>query len=230
MTTAGEAFASRLAEVSNDGVMMTSLSWAFLGVSLLVIITPGPDTVLTVRNTLLGGRSGGCFTAAGVAAGQAIWALATSAGLVALLMTCEPVFQAVKWLGAAYLVWLGLGALWVAWQGTTMTAARTVAVAPRLAPGMAFRQGVLSDLGNPKMAVFFSSLLPQFAGEPATFASLAVLGLVFCAMTFAWLVAYAVVLSIAGEYVRRRSVSRIIEAVTGAALVALGLKLVSEQH
>jgi len=83
---------------------MTQSLWAFLGVSLLVIATPGPDTALTVRNTLLGGRRGGGFTAAGVAAGQAIWALATSAGLVALLVTSEPVFEAIKWLGAAYLI------------------------------------------------------------------------------------------------------------------------------
>ena len=96
---------------------MTQTLWAFLGISLLVIATPGPDTALTVRNTLLGGRPGGGFTAAGVAAGQAIWALATSAGLVALLVTSEPVFEAIKWLGAAYLIWLGMHSLWSAWRG-----------------------------------------------------------------------------------------------------------------
>src|SRR6266700_8364035 len=90
---------------------------AFLGISLLVIATPGPDTALTVRNTLLGGRRGGGFTAAGVAVGQMIWALATSAGLVALLVASEPVFEAIKWLGAAYLVWLGVQSLWAAWRG-----------------------------------------------------------------------------------------------------------------
>src|SRR6266568_1805123 len=80
---------------------MTETLWAFLGISLLVIAAPGPDTALTVRNTLLGGRRGGGFTAAGVAVGQMIWALATSAGLVALLVASEPVFEAIKWLGAA---------------------------------------------------------------------------------------------------------------------------------
>jgi threonine/homoserine/homoserine lactone efflux protein len=194
-----------------------------------VIATPGPDTALTVRNTLMGGRRGGGFTAAGVAAGQAIWALATSAGLVALLAACEPVFQAIKWLGAAYLVWLGAGALWAALHGSPPPVAAAAGPTSRLSPASAFRQGLLSDLGNPKMGVFFSSLLPQFAGD-ATFAALALLGLVFCAMTFAWLVGYAVVLSLAGDYVRRRSVWRTIEAVTGTALVALGLKLAAEQR
>src|SRR5260370_8580287 len=84
---------------------------AFLGISILVIATPGPDTALTVRNALLGGRRGGVFTALGVTAGQAIWALATSVGIVALLVASEPVFLAVKLAGAASLVVLGRHAL-----------------------------------------------------------------------------------------------------------------------
>jgi threonine/homoserine/homoserine lactone efflux protein len=206
---------------------MTQTLWAFVGISLLVIVTPGPDTALTVRNTLLGGRRGGGFTAAGVAAGQAIWALATSAGLVALLVASEPVFEAVKWLGAAYLVWLGAHALWSAWRGHAAPGA-AVAASVRLSHRTAFRQGLLSDLGNPKMAVFFSSLLPQFSD--ASFGSLVLLGLIFSVMTFTWLLAYAVALSMAGNFMRRRAIWRSIEVVTGAALVALGLRLAGEQR
>src|SRR5262249_52277499 len=202
--------------------------WAFLGISLLVIATPGPDTALTVRNTLLGGRRGGGFTAAGVAAGQAIWALATSAGLVALLVASEPVFAAVKWLGAACVVWVGAYSLWAAWRGSAAPGTGIAAAPARLSRTTALRQGLLSDLGNPKMAVFFSSLLPQFSD--ASFGSLVILGLVFSAMTFSWLLAYAVALSLAGNFVRRRAIWRAIEAVTGAALVALGLRLAAEQR
>jgi len=207
---------------------MAESLWAFLAVSLLVIATPGPDTALTVRNTLLGGRRGGGFTAAGVATGQAVWALATSAGLVALLVASEPVFAAVKWLGAAYLVWLGAQSLWVAWRGRAASVAGVAAPSPRLSRASAFRQGLLSNLGNPKMAVFFSSLLPQFSD--ASFGSLALLGLVFCAMTFAWLMAYAVAIVLAGDFLRRRVIWRTVEAITGAALVALGLRLAGEQR
>ena len=81
---------------------------AFLGISLLVIVTPGPDTALTIRNTLLGGRRSGLFTAVGVALGQATWTLAASAGIAALLVASEPAFVALKLAGAAYLVILGL--------------------------------------------------------------------------------------------------------------------------
>ena len=73
---------------------------AFLGVSILVIVTPGPDTALTVRNALAGGRAGGVFTALGVTIGQTIWSLATSVGIVALLIASEPLFLALKYAGA----------------------------------------------------------------------------------------------------------------------------------
>ena len=84
---------------------------AFVGISALVITTPGPDTAMTIRNALLGGRSAGLSTALGVSTGLAIWALATSAGLAALLIASEPLFLAVKYVGAGYLVWLGVQSL-----------------------------------------------------------------------------------------------------------------------
>ncbi len=208
--------------------MMVQSLLVFFGISALVIMTPGPDTALTVRNTLLGGRSGGCVTALGVVTGQAIWVVASSIGIIAILAASEPVFEAIKWLGSAYLVWLGLVSLWGAWRGRFAPGTPgAVAGSVRLALKAAFRQGILSDLGNPKMAVFFSSLLPQFAGD---FASLLALGLMFCAMTFVWLAGYALAIERAGNYVRRRSVWRTIEAVTGAALVALGIRLACEQR
>jgi threonine/homoserine/homoserine lactone efflux protein len=84
---------------------------AFLGVSLIVIVTPGPDTAITIRNTLFGGRSSGFLTALGIASGQSIWAFGTSLGAVALLVASQPLFLAVKYAGAAYLVYLGVQAL-----------------------------------------------------------------------------------------------------------------------
>jgi threonine/homoserine/homoserine lactone efflux protein len=80
---------------------------AFLGVSLIVIVTPGPDTAITIRNALFGGRVGGVFTALGIASGQTIWAFATIPGIVALLIAPAPLFLAVKYVGAAYLVYHG---------------------------------------------------------------------------------------------------------------------------
>jgi threonine/homoserine/homoserine lactone efflux protein len=206
---------------------------AFLGVSLIVIVTPGPDTAITIRNTLFGGRAGGVFTALGIASGQTIWAFATSIGIVALLIASEPLFLAVKYAGAAYLVYLGIQALRAAVWPSAPTPGHRPEVRPehRLKPLAAFRQGVISDLGNPKMAVFFASLLPQFvpSGE-ATFQALLFLGLVFALMTFAWLALYAAVIAKAGDFLRRPVIRRSIEGVTGTLLVALGLRIATEQR
>ncbi|WP_119418437.1 LysE family translocator [Desertibaculum subflavum] len=211
---------------------MTGSFLAFLGVSIIVIVTPGPDTAITVRNTLLGGRSGGILTALGVSTGQAIWALATAIGVVALLVASEPLFLAVKYAGAAYLVWLGLQSLRAAWAARHSEAASGERpIARRLGPAAAFRQGVISDLGNPKMAVFFASLLPQFATPgDGMLTGLFALGLVFSLMTFLWLVFYAVVVAKAGDLLRRGRVRQAIEAVTGTVLIALGLRLAAEQR
>jgi threonine/homoserine/homoserine lactone efflux protein len=212
---------------------MTSSFLAFLGISILVIVTPGPDTAVTVRNTLLGGRGGGVFTALGVATGQAIWALATSIGIVALLVASEPLFAAVKFAGAAYLVFLGGQALLAALRGggPDVPAGGGPVSGRRLPPSSAFLQGLISDLGNPKMAVFFSSLLPQFApqGEGA-FAMLVLLGLVFCALTFAWLTIYAFAIARIGTVLRRSKIRRTLEAAMGTVLIALGLRLTAEQR
>ena len=205
---------------------------AFLGVSVLVIASPGPDTALTIRNTLMGGRGPGRWTAAGVTGGQVIWTLATSAGLAALIIASEPVFTVVKIAGAAYLVFLGVQAIIAAIRGghdapTANQPQRTHSFG-RLT---AFRQGALSNLGNPKMAVFFSSLLPQFVpGGHASFTNLLMLGLVFNAMTLIWLTGYAFLVARVGDILRRDRVRRSLEAITGLVLVGLGLRLATERR
>jgi threonine/homoserine/homoserine lactone efflux protein len=198
---------------------------AFLGVSAIVIVTPGPDTALTIRSSLMGGRRAGIFTALGVSSGQAVWTVASAVGIAALLAASEPAFLAVKIVGAAYLIWLGVQALIAAVRGRrSEVAARE---SRQLEPGRAFRQGLLSNLGNPKMAAFFPSLLPQFAHS---FPALLALGLVFCLMTLVWLTAYAVAVARAGDFLSRSWVKRTIEAVTGVVLIALGLRLATERR
>src|SRR5262245_9025688 len=186
-----------------------NLFLAFVGVSAIVIMTPGPDTAITIRNTLFGGAGGGIFTALGISCGLTIWALATSAGIVALLVASEPLFFALKYAGAAYLIYLGIHALREAFwppAGADGNWAATFA-ARRLSGAVAFRQGLISDLGNPKIAVFFASLLPQFvpAGSES-FVALLWLGVVFATMTFVWLTLYAAFVAKADDFLRRRGV------------------------
>jgi len=197
---------------------------AFTGVSLVVIVTPGQDTALTIRSTLSGGRAAGIATAFGVAGGQAVWALATSIGLAALIVASEPVFLVIRIVGAAYLFWLGGRAILSAVRGGAGPVSSAAASGGSGFRGGAFRQGLLSNLSNPKMAVFFTSLLPQFATDGA-FATLLALGLVFSLMTLSWLTGYALAVARLGDVLRRTRIRRALDALMGAIFVALGLRL-----
>jgi threonine/homoserine/homoserine lactone efflux protein len=191
----------------------------FVLVAAVVICTPGPDTALTIRNTLLGGRDNGLRTAIGVATGQALWTLAASVGIAALVAASQPVFTAVRIAGAAYLVWLGLQALTAVVRGSRHE------YRPR-GSAAGYRQGLLSNLANPKMAVFFTSLLPQFGSG---FGELLALGLVFATMTLAWLSAYALAVAGTRRFLVRGRVRRVLDGLSGIALVALGTRLAAER-
>ena len=225
---------------------------AFLGVSAVVICVPGPDTALTVRNALAGGRRCGVATAAGVAAGQAVWTLATSVGIAELIQASEPAFLAMRTVGAAYLVALGLQSLWTAsgirfpgrlrsptggpgtGPGGSGTPAGPGGSGPgarrRVRPGRALRQGMVSNLANPKMAAFFLSLLPQFASPAQGAGGIVGLGLVFCVMTFGWLGLYSVVVDRARAVLSRSWVRRALDGVSGVVLVGFGARLALQQR
>jgi threonine/homoserine/homoserine lactone efflux protein len=197
----------------------------FVALAIVVIVTPGPDTALTIRNTLVGGRPAGIATAIGVALGQATWSVATSVGVAALLVAAEPAFAALKLAGAAYLIYLGAQSLWSAFRGQPAHPTLDRAVA-RVRTATALRQGALSNLSNPKMAVFFPSLLPQFvAADAPPFFALLALGILFCLMTLLWLSGYAFAVARAGDVLRRSVVRRAIEVVTGAVLVGFGVRV-----
>ena len=181
----------------------------FVALAALVIVAPGPDFALTMRNTLRGGAQA---TAAGVAAGQLVWAFAAAVGIAALLVASQPAFVALRIIGAAYLVWLGVAALLGRHRSTHVPST-----------GSPFLQGLFSNLANPKMPVFFTSLLPQFG---ASFGALAVHGVIFAALTLIWLSA----VGRAGATLVRPRVRRPVELVTGVVLVALGLRVATERR
>lgn len=201
---------------------------AFLALSLVVICTPGPDTALTIRNALLGGRSGGVWTAAGVASGQAVWTVAASLGAASLLRASQPAFLALKLVGVAYLLYLGGHALWAAVKRQPAQVSRP-RTGTKPARWRAYRQGLVNDLANPKMAAFFVSLLPQFVpsgvGHAAAFGAFLGLGFTFSLITLGWLAGYSVVVASGRRLFDRPRVRRIIDAVAGVALIGFGLRL-----
>jgi threonine/homoserine/homoserine lactone efflux protein len=195
--------------------------YAFLGVSLLVIVVPGPDTALVIRNIMAGGRRGGLATAAGVATGQLLWALATSIGLVALLVTSAVLFEVVRLAGALYLIVLGCLTLY---RSFTAGMTPTTSTVQGPAGGVAYVQGLASNLSNPKMAVFFPSLLPQFVPPDApAFATSLGLGALFAAMAFAWLALHALLLGSAKARGMSQRLRRWLGGAAGVTLVGFGL-------
>jgi threonine/homoserine/homoserine lactone efflux protein len=201
----------------------------FLAVAAVVVVTPGVDTALVTRNALLHGRSSALASAIGVNVGIAFWTVSAAAGLAALVAASAHAFLAIKLAGAVYLVYLGLHAV-LASRRRHPTAASGSGRQPssRVA---SFRQGLVSNLLNPKIAVFFTSLLPQFVGTHGSIAPrLLLLGAIFNAMGVTWLVTYALLASRGRDLLSRPRVRRALDRLTGMVLVGLGVRLALEHR
>jgi threonine/homoserine/homoserine lactone efflux protein len=202
---------------------------AFFLVAALLIVTPGPDMALVTRNALAQGPRAALQTGFGVVGGVVVWSGASLLGIAALLQASAIAFTVVKLAGAAYLIFLGLRTL-----RAPAGASRHAAIPSgrfRLPGGSPFQQGLLSNLLNPKIAVFFTSLIPQFVtpGPGATLES-ALLAATFATMVLAWLTAYAILAGKAREVLQRRPVKRLLDTVSGLVLVGLGLRLVADSR
>ncbi|MHB1567788.1 MAG: LysE family translocator [Solirubrobacteraceae bacterium] len=202
----------------------------FIGVAAIVIVVPGPDTAVVMKNVLLHGRRTALATSFGVAGGLAVWTVAAAVGVASLLRASEVAFTALKIAGALYLAWLGVQAI---------RASRHVQPAAATAPDLraelstrgGFRQGLLSDLANPKIGVFFTGLLPQFVdpGRPVLLPFLG-MGAVFVAMTILWLTLYCIVAARAADALARPRVRVWMDRVTGVVLIGIGLRLATERR
>jgi threonine/homoserine/homoserine lactone efflux protein len=204
----------------------------FVAISALVIIAPGPDTAVVVRNAFRAGTRGAIATSFGVVLGLAVWTVAASVGLAALLRASEPAFVTLKVVGAIYLTYLGVRSLWEAIRNRAAhsSGSELVPKTPQRRV-VSLRQGLISDLGNPKIAVFFTSFLPQFVrGHHASFLPLMALGLIFCALTLTWLVGYSVLVARAGDLLRGGRVRRALDGVTGVVLIGLGVRIALERR
>jgi RhtB (resistance to homoserine/threonine) family protein len=202
----------------------------FIGVAAVVIVVPGPDTAVVTKNVLVHGRRAALGTSLGVTAGLSLWTLAAAVGVASLLRASEVAFTVLKLLGAIYLVWLGFEALRDARHARSGPESASADRRQMGALG-GFRQGLLSDLANPKIGIFFTSLLPQFVdpGHSVLLPFLA-LGAVFVLMTLVWLVAYCLVAARAARTLQRQRVKAAMDRVTGTVLIALGLRLAFEHR
>lgn len=136
-------------------------SWAFVGVAVVLVLTPGADFALIVRNSLAGGRRQGVATTVGVSSAAALQGLLVSLGIASVIVRFQPLLLTIKWAGVAYLAWIACASLRSAVRGDYTPEASTGAVAA----WVGFRQGFLCNAANPKILVFYLALLPQFV-EP----------------------------------------------------------------
>ncbi|RVU43284.1 LysE family translocator [Rubrivivax rivuli] len=202
----------------------------FAGAVFVLNATPGVDFLLTVSRTLQGGVRAGVAAASGIAAGCVVHALAAAFGLAALLALHPQALQLIQWVGAAYLVWLGLGMLRQAWRGGAASPPTAAAVAPR-SLSADFRAGLLTNMLNPKVALFFLAFLPQFvpAGAWSATASFLLLGAWFVVQGLLFLLVLVAVCARLRRLQARPAVARGLQTLGGLLFVALALRLLRER-
>jgi threonine/homoserine/homoserine lactone efflux protein len=201
---------------------------AALGVLGLLTIAPGPDMAIVTRRALMAGPGDALRTVGGIATGLLLWGALTAAGLAAVLAASAPAYLAVQLLGAGYLVFLGGQALWQT-RPSASASASVSAMDTGTPPGPsraggAWRTGLISNVLNPKIAAFYTGLLPTLSppGLPAAW-GMALLVLLHVLLTLAWLGSYVLLLSRAGPVLQRPRVRGALGRATGVALIALGL-------
>jgi threonine/homoserine/homoserine lactone efflux protein len=201
----------------------------FLGVIALLTITPGADMAMVSRSVFLGGRRAAFATTLGIAAGCMLWAIASAAGVAAILAASETAYDALRLVGAAYLVWLGLQSLWAAARGYGGEPLARGAEKPAGSLRRPFRQGLLTNLFNPKIALFYTTFLPQFIrpGDPVLLLSIG-MATVHVVLGIVWLSTYAWLLDRAVETFKSSRLRRTLDALTGSVLVALGIRVAAD--
>jgi threonine/homoserine/homoserine lactone efflux protein len=205
---------------------------AFTLASTLLILSPGPDSLLVMRNTLRGGRRAGWVTATGTVSGLLVWAVAGALGLSALLRASHLGYDALRLAGGGYLIWLGIGSL----RPRHRQQSGSVCTDRPGGPGSgehrrwrAYLSGLLSNVLNPKVGVFFIAFLPAFIPAEGSAAMFSLgLGLWFAAETGAWLAFLAWLAARGVGWMRESAVRRWFERATGIVLIGFGLRLVTE--
>ena len=205
---------------------------AFLSVTLLLTIMPGVDTFLVIRNVLRGGRGDGIYTGLGVCSGLFVHAALSALGISVILVHSAFLFSVIKWLGGLYLLWLGLVSLVGAWHN--QVSVNVIGEKPlntRERFFQSYREGLLSNVLNPKPALFYLAFFPQFlsSSDQVLFKSLLLCGIQFI-IGVAWLSSLSLALSAFSRFFHRPAFGRFLRGTTGCILIGLGIKLATTQE
>ena len=201
----------------------------FAAASVLIVLLPGPDTLVVVRNLLRGGRRRAASTVVGVLTGLVIWVLAASLGLSAMLRASHTGYDVLRYVGGAYLIWIGIQSLRSRAVMTT-EGAEAVARSHRPLLGSGYVAGLATDLLNPKVGVFFVSFLPGFVPDSGwsvgwtTFA----LGAWYTVLTALYFVGLIALSGTVAGWMRSPGIRRRLDTLTGLVLVGFGVRLATE--
>ncbi|MFS0902350.1 LysE family translocator [Priestia aryabhattai] len=200
--------------------------FTFLVLTLFVIMSPGIDTALITKRTVADGQIGGYKMALGLASGSLVHTLAAAFGLSALLLQSALAFEIVKYAGALYLMYLGISAF-LSKKSDTFSPAKE----EKSKETSAFRQGLVSNVLNPKVAVFFLTFLPQFVqtNQNVTL-QLLLMGITYTILAITWFFVFIFFINYLRKWLTTPSVQRFMDKATGVVLIGFGLKLAFEKH
>ncbi len=207
---------------------------AFTGIALILTLTPGADTVLVMRSVLLRGRWAGLLATLGICSGLFLHATLSAVGLSALLVRSATAFEVVKLAGACYLLFLGVQSLLRALRhgaGKTNDPTGGIVAGRKKSGRLSFFEGLLTNVLNPKVAIFYLAFLPQFIspGDPVLAKSVLLAGIHFL-LSVTWLSLVTLFLGRLRAFLTRPGVQRAVETMTGAVLIAFGARLVMERR
>ncbi|MGM0973031.1 MAG: LysE family translocator [Bacillota bacterium] len=203
--------------------------FTFLILSLFVVMSPGIDTALITKRTIADGRTDGYKMGLGITAGSLVHTFAAAFGLSAILMQSAAAFEIIKYAGAVYLIYLGLSSF------ISMKKKKEAGIETEVESDIkksAFKQGLLSNVLNPKVAMFFLTFLPQFVktGENAS-QQLIIMGIIYTLLSISWFFIYVFFINYMREWLMSPKVQRVMDKATGLVLIGFGLKLaLDKQH
>jgi RhtB (resistance to homoserine/threonine) family protein len=201
----------------------------FAAFAAVLTVTPGPDTALVIRNTLRAGRRSGIVTAAGICSGLLVWSTLAGLGVTGLLAVSRRAYDVLRLAGAAYLIYLGVRSLFG--KGPKDDGEEEPFSSGRGRGMVSFNTGVLSNLLNPKVGVFYITVLPQFIPPEGNVLPLTLLlGAIHAVEGVIWLTAIAWAVTRAGRFVRQPRIRRRLEAVTGLVLIGFGLRVAFDRR
>jgi RhtB (resistance to homoserine/threonine) family protein len=203
--------------------------YLFVLMCIFLIILPGPDTAIATKNTLAVGRSGGLKTALGTCCALLIHTSAAVLGLSAIIVKSALLFSVFKYVGAVYLIYLGVKTLW-SLKKREEAASVEMNTDKQFVNTSCFKQGFLTNILNPKVAVFFLTFLPQFVDPGSnTFIPFLIMGITYTVLTSVWFLLYVYLINQISAFMKRPKAQNMIEGITGTILIGFGIKLALEK-